>query len=53
MKKLLPAIFIAFVSIGFAQEVDQQEETQGTVDSIAPSIKRFSVGFKIGVPNIA
>jgi hypothetical protein len=53
MKKLLLAIFIAFVTIGFAQEVDQKEETQGTVDSIAPSIKRFSVGFKIGVPNIA
>ena len=50
MKKLLLTIFIAFSAIGFAQEVDQQEET---IDSLAPSIKRFSVGLKIGVPNIA
>jgi hypothetical protein len=50
MKKILLTIFIAFSAIGFAQEVDQQEET---IDSLAPSIKRFSVGLKIGVPNIA
>lgn len=50
MKKLLLSIFIAFSAIGFAQEVDQQEET---IDSLPPSIKRFSVGLKIGVPNIA
>ena len=50
MKKLLLSIFIALGMIGFAQEVDQQKET---IDSLAPSIKRFSVGLKIGVPNIA
>ena len=50
MKRLLLSIFIALGTIGFAQEVDQQEET---IDSLAPSIKRFSVGLKIGVPNIA
>ena len=50
MKKLLLAIFIAFTTIGYAQELDQQEET---IDSLAPSVKRFSVGLKIGVPNIA
>ena len=50
MKRLLLTIFIALGTIGFAQEVDQQEET---IDSLAPSIKRFSVGLKIGVPNIA
>lgn len=50
MKKLLLTIFIALGTIGFAQEVDQQDET---IDSLAPSTKRFSVGLKIGVPNIA
>lgn len=50
MKKLLLTIFMALGTIGFAQEVDQQDET---IDSLAPSIKRFSVGLKIGVPNIA
>ena len=50
MKKLLLAIFIACTTIGYAQELDQQEET---IDSLAPSVKRFSVGLKIGVPNIA
>lgn len=50
MKRLLLTIFIALGTIGFAQEVDQQDET---IDSLAPRIKRFSVGLKIGVPNIA
>ena len=50
MKKLLLTILMVFSAIGFAQEADQQEET---LDSLAPSIKRFSVGLKIGVPNIA
>lgn len=50
MKRLLLTIFIALGTIGFAQEVDQQDET---IDSLATSIKRFSVGLKIGVPNIA
>ena len=50
MKKLLLALFIACTTIGYAQELDQQEET---IDSLAPSVKRFSVGLKIGVPNIA
>lgn len=50
MKKLLLTILMVFSAIGFAQEADQQEET---LDSLAPRIKRFSVGLKIGVPNIA
>ena len=50
MKKLLLTILMVFSAIGFAQEADQQEEM---LDSLAPSIKRFSVGLKIGVPNIA
>lgn len=50
MKKFLLTIFIFFSIIGFAQEIDQQEET---IDSLSPSIKRFSVGVKVGVPNIA
>lgn len=50
MKKLLLTTLMVFSAIGFAQEADQQEET---LDSLAPSIKRFSVGLKIGVPNIA
>ena len=50
MKKLLLTILMVFSAIGFAQEADQQEET---LDSLAPGIKRFSVGLKIGVPNIA
>ena len=50
MKRLLLTIFIVLGTIGFAQEVDQQDER---IDSLATSIKRFSVGLKIGVPNIA
>lgn len=50
MKKLILTILMVFSAIGFAQEADQQEET---LDSLAPRIKRFSVGLKIGVPNIA
>ena len=51
MKKLLLTIFIALATIGYAQEVEQQQEE--IIDSLAPSVKRFSVGLKIGVPNIA
>ena len=51
MKKLLLTIFMALATIGYAQEVEQQQEQ--TIDSLAPSVKRFSVGLKIGVPNIA
>lgn len=51
MKKLLLSIFIALATIGYAQEVEQLQEE--TIDSLAPSVKRFSVGLKIGVPNIA
>ena len=51
MKKLLLTIFMALATIGYAQEVEQQQEE--TIDSLAPSVKRFSVGLKIGVPNIA
>lgn len=51
MKKLLLTIYIALVTIGYAQEVEQQQEE--TIDSLVPSVKRFSVGLKIGVPNIA
>lgn len=51
MKKLLLTMFIALATIGYAQEVEQQQEE--TIDSLAPSVKRFSVGLKIGVPNIA
>ena len=50
MKKLLLTIFMALATIGYAQEVEQQQEQ--TIDSLAPSVKRFSVGLKIGVPNI-
>ena len=51
MKKLLLTMFMALATIGYAQEVEQQQEQ--TIDSLAPSVKRFSVGLKIGVPNIA
>ena len=51
MKKLLLTIFMALATIGYAQEFEQQQEE--TIDSLAPSVKRFSVGLKIGVPNIA
>lgn len=51
MKKLLLTMFMALATIGYAQEVEQQQEE--TIDSLAPSVKRFSVGLKIGVPNIA
>lgn len=50
MKKLLFTIFMSFAATLAAQEIEQQEEQ---LDSLAPSIKRFSVGVKIGVPNIA
>ena len=51
MKKLLLIIFMAFATIVVAQESVQQEATElqeETLDSLAPSIKRFSVGLKIG-----
>ena len=51
MKKLLLTMFMALATLGYAQEVEQQQEE--TIDSLAPSVKRFSVGLKIGVPNIA
>ena len=44
-------MFMALATIGYAQEVEQQQEE--TIDSLAPSVKRFSVGLKIGVPNVA
>ena len=56
MKKLLLTIFIAFATTAFAQEIEPQEvieQQEETIDTIEPNIKRFSVGLKIGVPNIA
>ncbi|MEN8769139.1 MAG: hypothetical protein ABF261_09125 [Candidatus Arcticimaribacter sp.] len=56
MKKILLAIFIAFATTAFAQEIEPQEVTETqeeTIDTLGPNIKRFSVGLKIGVPNIA
>lgn len=56
MKKILLTIFIAFATTAFAQESKQQEVTEQqeeTIDTLGPNIKRFSVGLKIGVPNIA
>ena len=56
MKKLLLSIFIVFATIAYAQEIEPQEVTEQqeeTIDSLGTNIKRFSVGLKIGVPNIA
>lgn len=56
MKKILLTIFIAFATTAFAQERKQTarstEQQEEALDSLAPRIKRFSVGLKIGVPNI-
>lgn len=41
------------LSVGlFAQDMEA-EQNQETIDSLAPKVKRLSVGVKIGVPNIA
>ncbi len=56
MKKLLLIIFMAYATLVVAQESKQQEATElqeEALDSLTPRIKRFSVGLKIGVPNIA
>lgn len=50
MKKILFTLFIVFATTLVAQEVEQNEEM---MDTLAPKIKRFSAGLKIGVPNIA
>jgi len=50
MKKLLLTTFVCFTTLLGAQEITEQPES---IDSLTPSIKRFSVGLKIGVPNIA
>lgn len=50
MKKVLFFLLTIFITTLTAQELEQQDEA---LDTLAPSIKRFSAGLKIGVPNIA
>lgn len=52
MKKII-FLFVMMLSVGlFAQDMEA-EQNQETIDSLAPKVKRLSVGVKIGVPNIA
>ena len=52
MKKII-FLFVMMLSVGlYAQDIEA-EQNQETIDSLAPKVKRLSVGVKIGVPNIA
>ena len=52
MKKIVFS-FVMMLSVGlYAQDIEA-EQNQETIDSLAPKVKRLSVGVKIGVPNIA
>ena len=51
MKKIVFS-FVMMLSVGlYAQDIEA-EQNQETIDSLAPKVKRLSVGVKIGVPNI-
>ena len=52
MKKVLFA-FIFISSLGlYAQDIEENQDVE-SIDTLAPKVKRLSVGLKIGVPNIA
>ena len=52
MKKVLFAlIFISSVGL-YAQDIEENQDLE-SIDTLAPKVKRLSVGLKIGVPNIA
>ena len=52
MKKVLFA-FIFISSLGlYAQDIEENQGVE-SIDTLAPKVKRLSVGLKIGVPNIA
>lgn len=52
MKKII-FLFVMMLSVGIYAQDMEAEQNQETVDSLAPKVKRLSVGVKIGVPNIA
>ena len=45
--------FVMLLSFGLYAQDMEAEQNQETIDSLAPKVKRLSVGVKIGVPNIA
>ena len=52
MKKVLFAlIFISSVGL-YAQDIEENQDLE-SIDTLAPKVKRLSVGLKIGIPNIA
>ena len=52
MKKVLFAlIFISSVGL-YAQDIEENQDLE-SIDTLAPKVKRLSVGLKIGMPNIA
>lgn len=52
MKKIVFS-FVMMLSVGLYAQDMEAEQNQETIDSLAPKVKRLSVGVKIGVPNIA
>ena len=52
MKKIIFS-FVMMLSVGLYAQDMEAEQNQETIDSLAPKVKRLSVGVKIGVPNIA
>ena len=52
MKKII-FLFVMMLSVGLYAQDMEAEQNQETIDSLAPKVKRLSVGVKIGVPNIA
>ena len=52
MKKII-FLFVMMLSVGLYAQDMETEQNQETIDSLAPKVKRLSVGVKIGVPNIA
>ena len=52
MKKFYFAL-ILISSLGlYAQDIEENQDLE-SIDTLAPKVKRLSVGLKIGVPNIA
>ena len=52
MKKII-FLFVMMLSVDLYAQDMEAEQNQETIDSLAPKVKRLSVGVKIGVPNIA
>ena len=51
MKKII-FLFVMMLSVGLYAQDMEAEQNQETIDSLAPKVKRLSVGVKLAFPTL-